>query len=98
MDEAPVRLCCGQRHWTVACPDGKVMCCLCFNRFEQDELHEDGEGRWDVCIACHEHEEEVMKGISEGRCICLQFEKKGICRHVIPFLKKEDIEAKEEYL
>lgn len=38
-DEAPVRLCCFKRHWGAICPDGKVMCCLCFDRFEQSELN-----------------------------------------------------------
>lgn len=98
MDEPPVRLCCGQRHWTVACPDGRVMCCLCFERFGQDELFGDEEGAWDVCLGCHDKEQEVMEGIAGGRCVCLPFRRKGICRHVIPFLKKEDVEAKEDYL
>lgn len=35
----PVRLCCGQRHGGVTCPDGKVMCCHCFDRFEVADLH-----------------------------------------------------------
>lgn len=98
MDEPPVRLCCGQRHWTAACPDGKVMCGLCFFRFSEDELFEDEEGRWDVCIGCHEHEEKMRQRITQGRCRCPRFEEKGICRHVIPFLEKEDVEAKEDYL
>lgn len=65
MDEMPVRLCCGQRHWTVACPDGKVMCCLCFNRFTQDELYSDSDGvKWDVCIPCHRQEVEWASRLS----------------------------------
>ena len=49
----PVRLCCGQAHWTVQCPDGKVMCCLCFGRFSLDELNaaEDG-SKEDACREC----------------------------------------------
>lgn len=52
-DEAPVRLCCGQRHYGVLCPDGKVMCCLCFGRFDVSELSETVDGdKQDVCSAC----------------------------------------------
>lgn len=51
--QAPVRLCCGERHWTVECPDGKVMCELCFQRFELAELYVDSNGTiWDVCRTC----------------------------------------------
>lgn len=49
----PVRICCGQRHWTTQCPDGLTMCCLCFSRFSVEELSTDEEGcKQDVCIAC----------------------------------------------
>jgi hypothetical protein len=50
----PVRLCCGQAHWGPVCPDGRVMCCVCFGRFSQDELAVDPEDgkRWDVCRGC----------------------------------------------
>jgi hypothetical protein len=49
----PARLCCFQRHYGPQCPDGKVMCCLCFNRFDVSELHITGDGRpEDVCKAC----------------------------------------------
>lgn len=74
------------------------MCCLCFSRFSTDELHEDEEGTWDVCKPCQAHEDEVKKGIARGECVCLQFRKGGICRHVIPFLPKNDVEASEDYL
>lgn len=50
--EAPVKLCCGQSHWSVQCPDGLVMCCLCFSRFPVAELADDGEGKIDVCRLC----------------------------------------------
>jgi hypothetical protein len=55
----PVRLCCGQRHRTTACPDGKVMCCLCFSRFAQEELAVDPEDglKWDICQGCKEDED-----------------------------------------
>lgn len=49
----PTRLCCGQRHFGLVCPDGKVMCCMCFNRFEKSELFVDEQGlRVDVCVPC----------------------------------------------
>ena len=50
---APVRLCCGRRHFGPVCPDGHVMCCLCFDRFTIDQLAVDDDGaRVDVCQAC----------------------------------------------
>lgn len=56
--EPPVRLCCYQRHNGPVCPDGKVMCCLCFNRFEQTELWVDGDGDvWDTCKPCAYYEQ-----------------------------------------
>jgi len=36
--DPPVRLCCGERHAGVVCPDGKVMCGLCFGKFEREDL------------------------------------------------------------
>jgi hypothetical protein len=49
----PVRLCCGQRHYGVVCPDGKVMCCSCFERVTLGELSVDENGtRVDVCVPC----------------------------------------------
>lgn len=49
----PVRLCCGQRHWGAICPDGRVMCCVCYGRFSPDELYVDAhKDRWDVCLGC----------------------------------------------
>ena len=54
---APVRLCCGQRHFGALCPDGKVMCCLCFGRFTPDELSETADGdKQDVCLECEANE------------------------------------------
>ena len=49
---APVRLCCGQRHYGVLCPDGLVMCCICFSRFPVDGLVEVPGGHEDVCLDC----------------------------------------------
>ncbi len=97
--ETPVRLCCGQRHWTTQCPDGKVMCCLCFSRFEVEELHIDGDGeREDVCEPCAQREEEVRRRLAEGICVCPRYRETGRCRHLQPYLKKEDIDVKEEFL
>jgi hypothetical protein len=53
LTEVPVRLCCGQRHWSVICPDGLVQCCICFERVPADEVWEDSGGqKWDVCRTC----------------------------------------------
>lgn len=54
MTQPPVRLCCMQRHAGPVCPDGLVMCCLCFNRVTVEELAIDPTdgGRWDFCQAC----------------------------------------------
>lgn len=51
----PVRLCCGERHYGARCPDGRVMCSHCFERFPDDELmrdEHDRSKRWDVCLEC----------------------------------------------
>jgi len=65
MNEPPVRLCCFKRHWGAVCPDGKVMCCLCFDRFEQSELNvtEDG-SKEDVCKKCAEAERSAEGSIT----------------------------------
>jgi hypothetical protein len=55
--DAPVRLCCGQRHFGPVCPDGMVMCCLCFERVSQDKLNVASNGqKEDVCNECAERE------------------------------------------
>jgi hypothetical protein len=47
------RLCCGQDHGGPVCPDGLVMCCLCFSRFSEGDLYVDRDGtRWDICESC----------------------------------------------
>ncbi len=53
LTEPPVRLCCGQRHGSVICPDGLIMCQLCYGRFMIDQLNilESG-GIEDVCEPC----------------------------------------------
>jgi hypothetical protein len=59
--DAPVRLCCFMRHHGAVCPDGLVMCCLCFGRFPVDQLHELPDGsKEDVCIQCARDEEKRM--------------------------------------
>lgn len=51
--QIPVRLCCGERHLGVQCPDKKVMCCLCFGRFDLKDLNTNPNGKKeDVCIKC----------------------------------------------
>ena len=53
----PIRLCCGQRHWTVACPDGLVLCGMCFHRKPIEEMNVLPDGaRENVCVLCAEDE------------------------------------------
>lgn len=59
----PYRTCCGQQHLDpTVCPDGKVMCCLCFDRFDVTGLNSLGlDGREmerpeDVCRPCAERD------------------------------------------
>ena len=52
---APLRLCCGQRHFGPVCPDGLVMCCLCFERVPVEHLSPvdlEDSGVMDVCAEC----------------------------------------------
>lgn len=59
--EPPTRLCCGQKHFGPVCPDGKVMCILCFERVELKDLNELEDGqKEDVCKACAD-EEKIMR-------------------------------------
>lgn len=58
LDQIPVRLCCGERHLGAVCPDGQVMCCMCFERFPIEELAFEGGAPVDVCVPCMEHENE----------------------------------------
>ncbi len=58
--QPPARVCCGQRHYGAECPDGKVMCCICFERVTKDELAIDASGaRIDMCQPCGEGEGEA---------------------------------------
>lgn len=50
---APVRICCGKPHVGPVCPDGKVMCALCFDRVTASEAWRDRNGQaWDLCVSC----------------------------------------------
>lgn len=31
-------------------------------------------------------------------CTCVRFDQEGKCRHLVPFLPKEDVDVKEEFL
>lgn len=62
LPEPPVRLCCGQRHDDALCPDGLVMCCICFHRFPVSGLHEVEGGHEDVCLGCAEQEAARLPG------------------------------------
>jgi hypothetical protein len=63
----PIRVCCGQQHRGPVCPDGLVMCCICFKRVTKDRLAliEEGDGDEvgsapiyeDVCRTCRRREE-----------------------------------------
>jgi hypothetical protein len=55
---SPDPLCCGEPHDGPVCPDGLVMCCLCFQRVPIERLHDIGDGqREDVCIPCANYED-----------------------------------------
>lgn len=68
MNEAPYRLCCGQQHTGPVCPDGKIMCCLCFERVERDQLHVDEKNQtWDICKTCQEGEVQAINQRANGQ-------------------------------
>ena len=52
----PYRPCCGQQHHGPVCPDGLVMCVLCFKRVSPDRLHvlEEGDGAEASSAPIHE--------------------------------------------
>lgn len=58
--EPPIRLCCFERHFGPVCPDGTVMCCLCFGKYEQDQLAMDGGVKIDVCKDCYMNERKAV--------------------------------------
>lgn len=70
MDQPPVRLCCGKRHFGVVCADEKVMCCVCFNRFSQNELAVEGGQKIDMCIECAYREKLGMTKTAKNRVFC----------------------------
>jgi NMD protein affecting ribosome stability and mRNA decay len=51
------RLCCGRDHDGPVCPDGLVMCTLCFYRFEQADLWTEDGTLWDICRECGSSEQ-----------------------------------------
>lgn len=59
MNVPDVRLCCGKRHQGTACPDGQVMCCMCFERVPVESLGVDTDGSpVDACRDCLREEEQ----------------------------------------
>jgi hypothetical protein len=48
----PTRVCCGQPHFGAVCPDGLVMCCICFDRFPIAALATEAGQPTDVCQGC----------------------------------------------
>lgn len=59
----PLRVCCMQRHGGVQCPDGLVMCCICFDRFTVDQLAVDDGSRVNVCAECGAREARILAGV-----------------------------------
>jgi hypothetical protein len=60
--EPPYRLCCGQQHWGPTCPDGLVMCQLCYERKTIDELHELEDGyKENACQQCFDQEQLMLR-------------------------------------
>lgn len=63
----PYRLCCMQRHNGPTCADGKVMCSICFGRFDVADLHVDDEGQaWDVCKLCEARDQRAIREARHG--------------------------------
>lgn len=48
----PFRICCGQQHASVTCPDGLTMCALCFDRFPIAALATHDGHPIDICTPC----------------------------------------------
>lgn len=60
--EPPMRLCCGERHYGAQCPDGNVMCCICFFRVPVEGLSNDEDGNpQNVCKRCSAMVEAVVR-------------------------------------
>lgn len=61
----PQNMCCEERHFGDICPDGKVMCCLCFGRFDIDELYPSRPDEFlMVCKPCFESELDEPKKLA----------------------------------
>lgn len=57
----PVRLCCMARHNGPVCPDGTVMCAICFDKFTGNQLYTDKNGTThDICKPCHKQDQELL--------------------------------------
>ncbi len=79
----PIRLCCGQRHWEVQCPDGAVMCCICFMKFGVESLSVLPDGsKTDVCKTCAEQEERTRRMLEENKKIKLIVPDASVCKMV----------------
>jgi hypothetical protein len=65
---APYRLCCMQRHHGPMCPDGKVMCCICFGRFDVADLvtYPGDDVPTDVCKVCAKRDERAIREARNG--------------------------------
>jgi hypothetical protein len=74
-DFVPYRACCGQQHLGVQCPDGKVMCCICFKRFDVADLSVDPtDGKtWDVCKGCDAEDRGIKPADTGDVRVC------GVC-------------------
>jgi len=59
-----IRLCCGKRHGGVVCPDGLVMCCICFERKKPDQLNVNSDGQIeDVCKECEAIDRKIIESL-----------------------------------
>jgi len=57
----PVRICCGQRHLGVQCPDGLVLCALCYSRVPTSQLNKTSDGQLEnVCQTCAAEEQRIL--------------------------------------
>lgn len=69
MTDLPVRACCGQRHAGPVCPDGLVMCCICFTRVTKARLAIADDGHLeDVCIDCADREARAFRAAPDEPC------------------------------
>lgn len=63
----PTRLCCGQKHLGDVCPDGTIMCGICFGKFTAEQ--------WDnecgCCKECAIKEKDFEFRLTNGMCTCI---------------------------